>query len=185
MRSAARRRFVGSAVLGNRTTAHNLALALPFRRRVELLPVHREKDLDSARIGCSCAARTARFRCQYRSYQLVGPATARRGIRLLPPLSLARSKIAGLRSNHRGSQANSQRKVGANARSARRPGRYIGFPPGVNVWLDLEGIAPSVPSQDVIDYVMPGLRRLRLSDSCRGFMSAPMRFYPETSSFGG
>jgi len=28
----------------------------------------------------------------------------------------------------------------------------IGFPPGVNVWLDVEGIAPSVPSQDVIDY---------------------------------
>jgi hypothetical protein len=28
----------------------------------------------------------------------------------------------------------------------------LGFPPGVNVWLDLEGVAPSVPSQVVIDY---------------------------------
>jgi tetratricopeptide (TPR) repeat protein len=99
------------------------APVLPFPRRGELQPVHREKDLDSARIGCSSARRTARFRCQYGAHQPPGPATARRGIRFLPPLSLASSKTAGLRPNRCGRQANSQRKVGANARSARRPRR--------------------------------------------------------------
>ncbi len=28
----------------------------------------------------------------------------------------------------------------------------VGFPPGVNVWCDLEGIKPGTPAQDVIDY---------------------------------
>ena len=40
----------------------------------------------------------------------------------------------------------------ANGSHAAQHALDIVFPHGVNVWLDLEGIAPSAPSQDVIDY---------------------------------
>lgn len=36
--------------------------------------------------------------------------------------------------------------------SAANNAAAVGFPGGVNVWLDLEGVAPSAASQDVIDY---------------------------------
>jgi len=28
----------------------------------------------------------------------------------------------------------------------------VGLPPGINIWLDLEGVAPGTPAQNVIDY---------------------------------
>jgi hypothetical protein len=36
--------------------------------------------------------------------------------------------------------------------NARDNAFYVGFPAHVNVWLDLEGVAPGTPAQDVIDY---------------------------------
>jgi len=55
---------------------------------------------------------------------------------------------------------------------------HIGFPQGVNVWLDLEGIKPSSSHGVVIDYCN-GLRRWLRQGSLPASMSARRRFLLE------